>query len=62
MRFSGVESGANDQERILEASLVQNGGLLKHRDRTHGQKELLPRGCEEWPIIYTQVGRGLGIA
>ena len=36
-----MESGADDQERILEASLVQNGGLLKHADRTHGQKELL---------------------
>ena len=54
--------GADHQERILEASLVQNGGLLKHGDRTRGQKELLPRVCEEWPIIYPQVGRGLGIA
>ena len=24
MRFTGVESGADDQERILETSLVQN--------------------------------------
>ena len=38
-----MESRAHDQERILEASLVQNDGLLKHGDRTHGQKELLPR-------------------
>ena len=38
-----MESGAEDQERILETSLVQDGGLLKHRDGTLGQKELLPR-------------------
>ena len=38
---------------------MQNGGLLKHGDRARGQKELLPRGCEEWPILYPQVGRGL---
>ena len=31
--------------------------LLKHRDRTHGQKEL-PWGCEEWLIIYNGVGGG----
>ena len=62
MRFSGVESRADDQEGILEVSLVQNGGSLKHGDGSRGRKELLPRGCEEWPIIYPQVGRGLGIA
>ena len=33
--------------------------LLKHRDRTHGQKELY-WGHEEWPITYFQVGKGLG--
>ena len=33
--------------------------LLKHRDSTHGQKEM-HQGNEEWPIIYLQVGRGLG--
>ena len=30
--------------------------LLKHRDRTHGLKELLPGGCERWLIIYLGVG------
>ena len=35
--------------------------LLKHRDRTHGQEELLPRACEGWLIIYLGVGRGLRI-
>ena len=55
MRFSDIEFGADEQERILEMSLVQNGGLLKHRDRTSGQKELLPGGCEEWSIICLQV-------
>ena len=44
--------------KILEASLEQNGGLLKQRDRTRGQKELLPRGGEGWLIIYYGVGGG----
>ena len=30
--------------------------LLKHGDRTHGQKEL-HLGCEGWLIIYLGVGR-----
>ena len=34
--------------------------LLKHGDRTVGRK--LCWGCEEWLIIYLQIGRGLGIA
>ena len=38
-----MRSRANDQERILKTSLVQNGGLLKHGDRTCGKEELLPR-------------------
>ena len=58
VRFSGVGSGADDRERILETSLVQNGGLLKHGDRTRGQKELLPQGREERPILYPQWGGG----
>ena len=51
----GLEPGAEGQERILETSLVQNVGLLKHRDRTHGQKEL-PWGC----LGTFKVGRGQG--
>ena len=31
--------------------------LLTHRDRTHGQEELLPRACEGWLIVE----RGLRI-
>ena len=31
MRFRGDESGADDQERILEASLVQNWWFIKAR-------------------------------
>ena len=53
-----MESGTEDQERILKMSLVHNGSLLKHRDRTLGQKELLPWGCEGWLIIYHGVGGG----
>ena len=37
-----MRSRADDQERIFETFLVQNGGLLKHGDRTRGQEELLP--------------------
>ena len=56
-------SEADNQERILETSLVQKGNheVLKHEDRTPGQKEL-HWGHKEWPVIYIQVGRGLGIA
>ena len=32
--------------------------LLKHRNRTYGQKVLLPLGCEGWLIIYLGVGGG----
>ena len=35
--------------------------LLKHGVRTHGQNELY-WGGEAWPMIYFQVGRGLGTA
>ena len=35
--------------------------LLKHRDRTLGQEELLSWACEGWLIIYLGVGRGLRI-
>lgn len=31
---------------INEEFLGQNGGFIKARDRAHGQKELLHRGCE----------------
>ena len=30
--------------------------LLKTGDRTCGQKDLLPQGCEGWLIIYLVVG------
>lgn len=42
-----MRSGADDQERIPEIPLVQNG-LLKHGDKTRGQKELLPQGYIPW--------------
>ena len=53
-----MRSKADDQERILEAFLVQNGGLLKHGDRTRGQKELLLQGCDGWQVMYDGVGGG----
>ena len=36
--------------------------LLKPRDRTRGQEELLPQAHEGWLIIYLGVRRGLRIA
>lgn len=48
---------ADGQEGILETSLLRKGGLLKHRDRTPGQKER-HWGREEWPVAYFQIGRG----
>ena len=41
-----MRSRANDQEKILETSLVQMVVLLKHGDRTGGQEELLSLACE----------------
>ena len=33
MTFGGRRSRADDQERILEMSLVQNGGFIKAREQ-----------------------------
>ena len=54
-----MRSRADNQERILEMSLVQNVVLLKHRDRTSGQKLLLqPQDCEEqWNYILGSWGK-----
>ena len=61
MRFGGLRSGADDQERILETSLVQNGGLLKHGDRTRGQEELqLPRVVRDGRLCTLRLGEGEG--
>ena len=60
MRFGGLRSGADDQERILETSLVQNGGLIKHRDRTRGQKELLPWVVRDGRLCILRFWEGEG--
>lgn len=52
-----MRSRADDQKRIHEISLVQNGGLSKHEDRTHGQEELLAPGCEGWQLMYHGGGK-----
>ena len=36
--------------------------LLKPRDGILEQEKLLPQACEEWLIIYLEIGRGLGIS
>ena len=60
MRFGGLRSGADDQERILETFLVQNDGLLKHGDGTSGQKELLPRVVRDGRLCTLRLGEGEG--
>ena len=58
MRFSGAESGVNNQERILETSLVQNWWLIKARGQDPSAERAAARGCERWLIIYHGVGGG----
>ena len=57
-----MRTGADDQERILETSLVQTGGFIKAQRQDPWQEELLPRACDRWLIIYLGVGRGSRIA
>lgn len=53
-----MRSGADDQERILETSLVQKCGFLKHGDRTPGQEELLPRVVRGDRLCTRRLGEG----
>ena len=48
------------KEEFSTCLWCKNVVLLKHGERTPGQKEL-HWSREEWPTIYFQVGRGLGI-
>ena len=57
-----VESGADDQERTLEAYLVQNWWFIKVRGQDPWAERAAAPGCKKWPILYPLVGRGLGIA
>ena len=51
-------SGTDDQERILEDAFgAKKVILLKHRDKTCGEKKL-PWHPEERLVIYLGVGRG----
>ena len=45
------------EKEFLKMSLVQKVILLKHGDRTRGQKELY-WGPEEWLVVYYEVERG----
>ena len=56
-----MRSGADNQERILETSLVQNGGLLKHGDTICGQEEMLLWVVRSHLLYSCKVGRGLGM-
>ena len=53
-----MESGADDQERILEASLVQNWWFIKARGQDPWAERAAAPGCEKWLIIYHGVGGG----
>ena len=52
MRFGGVGSGADDQERILEMSLVQNWWFMTG---PMAERAAVP-GCEGWLMIDYGVG------
>ena len=58
MKFGGVRSGADDQERILEMSLVQNGGFIKAQGQDPWAGRSGALAYEEWLIIYLGVGGG----
>ena len=62
MRFdvgNGWDLELMAEKEFLGYLLCTKVVLVKHRDRTYGQKELC-WGREEWSILYFQVGRGLG--
>ena len=53
-----MESGADDQEGILETSLVQNSGLFKAQGQDPWAERAAALGCEGCLIIYYGVGGG----
>ena len=57
-----MRPGADDQERIPEASLVQSGGFMEARGRARGQEERRPGACEGRLVTHLGVGRGLRMA
>ena len=57
-----MESGADDQERILEVSLVQKWWFIKAQGQDPWAEIAAAPGFEGWLTIYPQVGRGSGRA
>lgn len=57
-----MRSRANDQERILETSLVQNGSFIKAQGQDPCAGRVAAPGLWGWLIIYLTVGKGLGRA
>ena len=53
-----MRSGADDQGRILETSLVQNGGLLKHRAGRLGRKSGCPGVVRGGRLCILELGGG----
>ena len=51
-----MESGADDQERILEVSLVQNWWFIKARGQDPWAERAAAPDCEGWLIIYLGAG------
>ena len=49
------------QERVLEMSLVQKDSFIKALGQDLLAKRIA-RGQKEWPVLYSQAGRVLGIA
>ena len=58
MRFGGGRFGAHDQGRILEMSLVHNGGFMKAWGQAPWAGRAAALGCEGRLIIYGGAGEG----
>ena len=53
-----MRSGADNQEIILETSLVQMVGFIKAQGPDQWAGRAAAGGCEGWLSIYLGVGRG----
>ena len=53
-----MRSRADDQEGVLEATLVHDGGFIKAWGQLQGQEEQLPQAWEVWLVMSLGVGRG----
>ena len=55
-----MRSRADNQERILETSLVQNGSFIKTQDKTLGQESCCPRLVRDYIPVIIYLGVRVG--